>query len=315
MSKISAISELVRKTFRFGPLIALGNVILTHGRNHLPSSILKTISDRRTKAIQRRLKPLVSKALSDYKPSQQPVIPEERIWVCWLQGESAMPPIPKICLDSIRKQANGRKVHLLTSENFRDFVKIDDNIINLYKSGRIKNCHFADILRISVLSQLGGLWMDATLFCSSEISSKFFSTPFHTIRTAPFGNFVSQCRWAVFCLGAHPGNKLFSLLERLFADYLSHESLFVDYFLFDQFIDILYKLDSEVKDMIDSVPLSNAHIFELSRILTDSYDPKKWDSITSDTSVFKLNWKAYPVERLESAPSDSFFHFVKSISQ
>ncbi len=315
MSKISAISELVRKTFRFGPLIALGNVILTHGRNLLPAPVLKTISDRRTKAIQRRLAPFVAKAIADYKPSRHPVIAKESIWVCWLQGESKMPPIPKICLESIRKQANGREVHLLTSENFSDFVKIDENVINLYKSGRIKNCHFADILRISILSQLGGLWMDATLFCTSEISQKFFSSPFYTIRTAPFGSFVSQCRWAVFCLSATPGNKLFSLLERLFADYLSHESLFVDYFMFDQFIDILYKLDPEVKDMIDSVPLSNAHIFELSRILTDKYDPEKWDSITSDTSIFKLNWKAHPAERLESAPSDSFFHFIKSLSQ
>ena len=312
MSTTAAISELCKKTLRFGPLIALGNVILTQGRNTFPPTVIKRLSDARNQAIQRRLSPLVDKALANYRPYVSVAKNEETIWVCWLQGEEKMPPIPAMCLESIRKNSNGRTVQVVTLDNYTDFVQIDPRITELYRKGKIKNCHFADILRVNLLAQRGGLWMDATLYCASPINELFFSKPFHTIHIAPYGNFVSQCRWAVYCLSCKPGNKLFSVLEILFADYLSSESLFIDYFLFDQFIDLLYQKDAEIRQMIDDVPMNNPRIFALADILTDSFEPTNWERYIADTELFKLNWKKYGKDALSAAPAGSFYSYLKS---
>ena len=312
MSKLHSFAELIKKTWRFGPLIALGNVVLSFGRSVLPTGVLRRISDARNSSIQQYLDPIANKVLADYEPSRQPMQSDETVWVCWLQGEKDMPPIPSMCLASIIKNSGKRKVRLITLDNFADFVTIDDRIIKLYHAGKIKNCHFADILRVNLLSQRGGLWFDATLYCVSTIDERFFSRQFHTIHIAPYGHFVSQCRWAVYCLSAKPGNRLMALLERLFVEYLSRETLFVDYFLFDHFIDILYKKDSAIRELIDNVPISNPQIFGLSRILDKEFNPEDWNTLTNDTKIFKLNWKLHTPEYLESAGTNSYYHYLKN---
>ena len=315
MSKLGILSELLKKTFRFGPFISLGNVALTYGRNFLPPHTIKQIAQARNKAIQRRLTPLVNRVLTDYSPSTSTRLCEETIWVCWMQGEKNMPPIPTMCLKSIRNNASGRKVQVITLKNFSEFVTIDNNILNLYHTGKIKNCHFADILRVSLLAQRGGIWMDATLYCTAPLGNLFFQKKFHSIRIRPYGNFVSQCRWSVYCLSSLPGCRLFSILEALFVKYLSEEHLFIDYFLFDQFIDMLYQRDEEIRNMIDGIPESNPNIFGLADILTERFDSERWEMLTANTSIFKLNWKAFSSQSLETSSDNSYYKHLKSILQ
>lgn len=315
MSKLSILSELLKKIYRFGPFISLGNVALTYGRNFLPPHTIKQIAQARNKSIQRRLAPLINRTLARYSPSTSLQHCDDTIWVCWLQGEENMPPIPALCLKSIRNNAAGRKVQVITLKNFSEFVTIDNNILNLYHTGKIKNCHFADILRVSLLAQRGGIWMDATLYCTAPLDNLFFQKKFHSIRIRPYGNFVSQCRWSVYCLSSHPGNKLFSILEALFINYLSEEHLFIDYFMFDQFIDMIYQRDDEIRNMIDDIPESNPNIFGLSDILTERFDSTKWEMLTADTSIFKLNWKAFSTVSLETSSGNSYYKHLKSIAQ
>lgn len=315
MSKLSILSELLKKIYRFGPFISLGNVALTYGRNFLPPHTIKQIAQARNKSIQRHLAPLINRTLAGYSPSTSIQHCDDTIWVCWLQGEGNMPPIPALCLKSIRNNAAGRKVQVITLKNFSEFVTIDNNILNLYHTGKIKNCHFADILRVSLLAQRGGIWMDATLFCTAPLDNLFFQKKFHSIRIRPYGNFVSQCRWSVYCLSSHPGNKLFSILEALFINYLSEEHLFIDYFMFDQFIDMIYQRDDEIRNMIDDIPESNPNIFGLSDILTERFDSTKWEMLTADTSIFKLNWKAFSTVSLETSSDNSYYKHLKSIAQ
>lgn len=316
MNKISPITELGRKCFQFGPKIVLGNIILTKGGRYLPPKLVKKIASSRNRAIQTRLMPLVDSILkSDIEPCHQCDETEEDniIWVCWLQGESVMPTIPSMCLDSIRKNSSGAKVIVLTLNNFSDYVKIDDNILEKYQKGYIKNCHFADILRISVLAQQGGLWMDATLLCVTPITHHFLHDKFYTIKTIEQGIFVSRCRWAVYCLRASKENRLFVLLERLFIEYIKKETLFIDYFLFDQFICMLYDKDEEIRSMIDCVPKTNPNIFALANILHHKYNAQQWNSLCSNTNIFKLNWKKYSEEGITNMAKDSFFTHIKTL--
>lgn len=314
MSKTAAI-ELVKKTLRFGAPIALGNVALTYGRKFLSPETLAKLSQKRNDAVQSYLEPLVNKVLSEYRqPEAVESHGEACVWVCWLQGEDKMPPLPAMCLESIRRNAVSHPVRVISLDNFREYVDIDNRIVRMYNDGLIKNCHFADILRVCLLAQRGGAWFDATLYCSQPIDEVFFNSDFHSIRLAPFGNFVSRCRWAVYCLGAKPGNRLFVMLERLFSAYLEKEHLFIDYFLFDQFIDMLYKRDEQIREMIDNVPMSNPHIMDASPILLDSFKRDRWNELVADTDLFKLNWKLYSADSLEAASGDTYYGHMRDMS-
>lgn len=313
--RLSALIELIRKCLRFGPQIALGNVVQKIGRRCLAPSLLKRMAESRNRAIQARLMPLVDAVLKSDVALHHPCGAGQKddcvVWLCWLQGEATMPPIPSLCLDSIRKYSSGAKVIVLTLDNFSKYVKIDDNILTEYRKGHIKNCHFADILRISILAQRGGLWLDATMLCVSPLCHNLLYDDFCTIKTIEQGLYVSRCRWAVYCLRASKGNRLFVLLERLFVEYIKTEFLFMDYFLFDQFISMLYEKDEEIRMMIDRVPKSNPNIFALADILHHKYSAQKWKSLCSKTDIFKLNWKKYTEAEIMNMAEDSLFAHIK----
>lgn len=70
------------------------------------------------------------------------------IWVCWWQGEKMMPLVPKLCLSSLRSNLrDGQELHLITKENYTDFVDIPEYVIRKMEQGMLSVTAFSDILR------------------------------------------------------------------------------------------------------------------------------------------------------------------------
>lgn len=231
------------------------------------------------------------------------------IWTCWLQGEEQMPEIPKMCLSSMRRFSNGKQVIVITERNFAQYVDISPTVLNAYKSGQLKPAHFADIIRMNLLSQRGGLWLDATMYVAKLIDDVIFNYPFYSIKTPETGAFVSHCRWAVFCLGSWKGNVILLTVSKAFAEYISHTTTFVDYFMFDQFIDILYQKDKATREYIDSIPMNNEHTHSLN--IANRFDEKDWQGLLADTYLFKLSWRGHNMDELR-ADKCNFYNFLKS---
>ena len=104
------------------------------------------------------------------------VVPEHRyIWVMWWQGEQAAPELVRMCIDSIRRNANGAEVVVITKDNYRDYVDIPDYIIEKHRAGVISFAHLADITRMFLLAEYGGLWLDSTIYVSRAIPEDIFT--------------------------------------------------------------------------------------------------------------------------------------------
>jgi len=311
MIGIKNIQNFVWRVCRFGLYIPLSNLVIAYGRKYLPEKCLRYLSDTRNRKIQKRIIEIVGEEeINNIPPNTSPRTSEpSKIWFCWMQGEETMPEIPRLCLASLRKHANGHEVVVLNAENYRKYVSLSDHIIKLYESGKLIQAHFADILRVNLLAQHGGLWMDATLFVIKDIPESIFDIPFFSIKTIETGYFISHCRWAVFCLAGQRNNVLFQKVADLFSVYLSRTNLFVDYFMFDQFIDILYQYNADVRLMIDNVPFNNSHIHDLSPILIQPLDRARFQKFTQDTYLFKLSWRLYSEEKLMEN-KDNYYHFL-----
>lgn len=312
--KMANVRNFMRKTFKFGLFIPLSNLILTYGGRYLPSGVLRRVSDRRTIKIQRKIIDVAGfDAINAPLPTDD-VCRNEVIWFCWMQGEEALPPVSRLCLASLRKHSGGREVVFLDKNNYGKYVSVPQEIISMYGAGKIKQAHFADIMRVMLLSQQGGLWIDATLLVTKDLPPEIFDMPFFSIKTNEFGYFVSRCRWSVFCLAGWKNNVLFKKVARLFETYLSKTSTFVDYFMFDNFIDILYKNDKLVRQMIDAVPKNNAKVHDLNRLLCDDFDARRYDELTADgTYMFKLSWKTYTEQQLRSNPRSYYNYLLKNL--
>lgn len=314
--KLSDINNGIKKILHFGPYIPITNIILTYFSKYLPEHFLNNIAAKRNIKIQNIISHIIDFSSTNQNCCSYNEIKTNNtdiIWFFWMQGKKNLPSIPKICYESIIKNSNGHQVIFLDADNYSKYVKINPLIIDLFQKGKLKRAHFADILRVNLLAQQGGLWLDATIFVSTKIPDTIFSVPFFSIKTKPVGHFVSQCRWAVFCLGGKNGQYIFQKVAEMFNKYLSKCDMFVDYFMFDQFIDILYKTDENVKEMIDTLLINNENVHKMQPLLCNEYDENIYRSLTNQTYLFKLNWKEYSTEELENN-KNNLYHHLKDIN-
>lgn len=312
MGKLDNIKNFIKKVARFGWYIPVTNLILTYGQRFFSAKSLQRILEKRTRKIQDILLQSVTFPAELEDTSVEGHGKAAPIWYFWLQGEENLPPIPKLCLQSIRKHANGHEVRVLTADNYKEYVNIPDILIEKYRLGRIKAAHFADILRVELLAQQGGLWLDATMLVTRDLPQEIFEVPFFSVKTESRRYFVSQCRWAVFCLGAQKGNPLFVQLASLFEQYLMSTDLFVDYFLFDNFIDMLYQRYPLIKAQIDNLPMNNPRVHDMASLLCSHISDKDFEGLVKDTYLFKLSYKNYTPEMLME-DEDNLYHRLYAI--
>lgn len=217
---------------------------------------------------------------------------DDNIWVCWWQGEKSMPEMVKKCFNSIIRYSNGHPVKLITFDNYKDYVQVDHRIVDKVKNGTFKLTHFADLVRLKLLEQYGGLWLDSTILLTANISEDFFQN-FFSVKIRPVDNdSVSEYRWCSFVLGGGKNIRyIYSQLSCMLERYMLENDVFIDYLLIDYFLDILYRQDKSVKETIDTMPFTNPNLHKLRLLFENEFDEISWKTIVSNTNIFKLTYK------------------------
>lgn len=133
------------------------------------------------KAVLKFLEDRYGKLIDKYKNCPLPsdgVGASGIIWTCWWQGEENAPLLVQKCLKSIRQNAGGHKVVVITFDNVHEHVKLSENIWKLAKSGKISLTHLSDVLRMKLLAEHGGMWLDSTMFYTIPLEEKLWDEPY-----------------------------------------------------------------------------------------------------------------------------------------
>lgn len=232
---------------------------------------------------------LLKKYDSDWneKSEEQPNAP---IWVFWWQGESNMPEIIKVCQKSRELFLSEHPRILLTKENIKQFVRLDDVIWQKFNAGELRIQHLADIIRVSLLRDYGGLWLDASVFCIKPIPEDYFSYPIYSIRKhynpEEDDYNVSLNRWTTFVIGGWKNNILCSFLCEFFEEYCRRERFFVDYFLFDCAIALAYENINAAKLLLDKLPVVAEDYYIISHNMSKVADTELLQRIRSEGFLF-----------------------------
>lgn len=214
------------------------------------------------------------------------------IWVFWWQGESSAPPIVKRCLASIRKNSNGHQVIMIDKNNFSDYVDIPGYVIDKVYRNEITKTHFSDFLRVSLLANHGGAWIDATIYLSHPISEEVFSYPFYSMKK-PIPNVgkLYFAQWSTFFIAGTKDNLLFKFLQDCYLLHWESNSEQIHYFMFDHLFWVAYKHVDAFKIMIDEVPYNNARVLKLQHKLEKPYNEIEYQEIIKENHMHKLTWK------------------------
>lgn len=125
------------------------------------------------------------------------------IWIYWLQGESSAPTVVRRCIDSWRKLNIGWRVTVIDASTYMEYVNPNtlpacfDNLGIPMRS---------DLLRLSLLLQYGGVWVDATTLCVQPLDNFIYTY------TAATGFFIFSrqrserviASWFMAAMPAHP---------------------------------------------------------------------------------------------------------------
>ena len=217
---------------------------------------------------------------------------KDKVWVLWWQGMENAPELIKICMSNKKKYIKDREIIILTKDNLKKYVQLPEYLLEKFKCGGGSIQHLSDIIRIYLIYYYGGVWMDATIFMNKDLDSEIFDYDFYTIKRKKLDErFISEYRWTSFFLVSKPQNILFKYLLNMQYAYWKRYNIVIDYLLLDYFIDYLYNNHTEIKNMIDSVPINNIHVDDLLPIRNDIYEKNKLKKIQESTYLYKLNWK------------------------
>ena len=222
------------------------------------------------------------------------------IWTMWQQGEEQMPETVKASMKTIRDFAerNGCEFHLLTEENFADFIDIPNDITEKYKKKELSAAHYSDIIRFSLLYQYGGIWMDATLFVSPYATLEMFEGDFFSLNHPPtypeqMEQTICDFKWSGFFLGGQKGESHFKHILDLYIYYVRKYPIFIHYLMMDYFILSEYTSNLEFRSLVDKLPVLEPaeRLWFLREHANDLFDEQEWVKLLKTTPIMKTTYK------------------------
>lgn len=252
----------------------------------------------RDRWIQNYINKIIQPVLETYRFDSNPgqYMENAPVWVCWWTGLETAPELVQHCIRNIRRCAGSHPVHVITKDNFAQYIQLPEHILQKFDAGNIGIAHFSDCIRVNLLANHGGLWLDATMFPSGPIPEDYFSYPAFSCKgPVRESEFISDYRWVGFCLGGWKGNIFYRYLSDAFNLYWHTENLAVTYLFFDFIIKAAYDHIPAVREMLDDLPENNTHRDDLQKAFMAGLPADAWEQVLQeDTCLYKLNWKANP---------------------
>lgn len=218
-------------------------------------------------------------------------------WVCWLQGYEQAPDLVKRLIDIQKRHLPEYDYHLITTKNLDSFVDLPGFIFDAAKEGRITPVHFTDILRAALLRDHGGLWLDATLLVTHNISLDYVNYPFFSIKGLnmdfPGGVMFPEVGfWEGYFIAGKKNALFYDFMYNFFLEYWKGEDQLVQYFLINQVAKLGIRHIATLAREYATIPQTNQSCELLSPRLIKSEPLLDLPQYGDGTSVFKLSRRA-----------------------
>lgn len=212
------------------------------------------------------------------------------VWVAWLQGEEAAPPLVRKCIDSIRKHAGNREVRVVTWNNLDSYIDIPDYIIERLNHHQMQFAQFSDYIRIALLCKYGGIWVDATVLLTAPIPDEISGSPLFFFRSAVDNSpVIRNSSWFIVSC---PGNPVVQKMKYLLECYWQREHKLKDYFILHLFLSCLVDSDEECREIWNNMHfVGNMEAHRMQSLLFEQYSEKLFDDICSGSTIHKLTYK------------------------
>lgn len=247
-----------------------------------------------TMKIQQRLKKKYSNVLKIIQNRIYMDQVQERsnkLWLFWWQGMESAPELVQKCYESVKAYlGKDWEIILITENNYKEYVAFPEHILQKLDNGQITLTHFSDLLRLELLINHGGLWLDATVLCTSgDIPKSIISSDLFVYQMQKPGADGHATIMSSWCMYARTNNKILMATRELLYEYWKKNTKMDDYFLLHQFFTIACEYYPEEAKRIPPFCSSIPHILLLH--LFEQYDKQYWSDLKRMTCFHKLSYK------------------------
>ena len=221
----------------------------------------------------------------------------KKIWVCWFQGLAEAPELVKMNYQRLKATFKDYEVIMITEDNFQDYVKIPDYLIDKWHQGIISYAHFSDIIRIYLLCDIGGIWIDSTVYTTAKTMPKYISdSKFFVFKEISLNRgdmpLVVSSNWFI---KSHKNNPILLLTRDLLCAYWQDTDVLLDYFIFHIFLGIASRKYADIWNEVPTYNNINPHIMQFE--LTNKYDKERFAYYKSISDFHKLTYKFKEVKK------------------
>lgn len=208
-----------------------------------------------------------------------------KVFTYWDSSDD-LPPIIKLCQESLKKYINKDKFELiiLNKESYKEWTTFRFEDIN----AKLGQAHLTDILRLKLLEQWGGFWLDATCLLTEDFwkatenirQQEQFLFTYVTSRT---GN------WFIY---SQPNNYIISMILSALLLWWDTQKYLTNYFMFHDIVEMFYWVDPEYRQHWNS--MQSVHPRNALALLKD-YNKKcteeEFNNLLKGHFVHKLTYK------------------------
>ncbi len=213
-----------------------------------------------------------------------------RVWICWFQGLENAPSLVRACVASVQQNMPDHEIVILTEQNIGDYVQFPDYIYEKRKKGIIGAAHFSDLLRIGLLIQYGGIWVDSTVLCTASavdwkpiMQSPLFV--YRNINLAPGTELPSVC--SNWFLAGDSHSPILMLTQKLLFQYWKEWDYALHYYIFHMFFTMATKRYPQEWSTMPAFNNHSPHM--MGQELGEAYSDERWQQYLGISSFHKLN--------------------------
>ncbi len=217
------------------------------------------------------------------------------IWTCWLQGVDQASDFIHICLASQRKCWEGFEQRILTLDNCHEWVDIPQFVIDKYVSKKMPAALFSDILRLAVLKKYGGIWLDASVFCTG-FSNESLQKQREIILDSPFTIFRYYRRGekqpsglSSWFIAVPPGSEIAMVVYDMLVAYWRDYDCTIDYYLIHLFLSMSLRAYPEIERRIPKIN-SRFSMF-LGDAFAQTWYAEDWEDLVAHVAIHKVNFR------------------------
>ncbi|MBW9092442.1 hypothetical protein JNB62_01960 [Microbacterium jejuense] len=211
-----------------------------------------------------------------------------RLYTFWNAPLDTAPPLVQACVGEMTRLHAGSPTPLtvLDGASARELVEIPDAVARALEKDH--PAHFSDFVRVSVLDELGGIWVDATCWAPAPLPAAV--APFLTAGAL-------YPRWTRRQIGnwfiaAVSGTPLIRLQRLTLQAWWESGGGIPDYFLFHRIFEVLYDLVPEFHGQWLATPTLSAgaaHLLQLG--MMQPWDAEAMRFVAGTSIVQKLSYK------------------------